>query len=153
MRTRNRRKRFVCHAHTESNVAANPAIVCGTESLLVIQRTIAGGLNVSKYRNRLTTLDGIVFDSAKEARRFAELRLLERAGAISDLQRQVAFTLIPAQKEGGKTVERAVKYIADFVYKENGETVVEDAKGVRTKEYILKRKILLWEFGIRIREV
>ena len=107
----------------------------------------------SKYRNRKTTVDGVTYDSAKEARRGAELRLLERAGKIQDLCAQVKYTLIPAQKRDGKVIERAVTYIADFVYKENGETVVEDAKGVRTKEYIIKRKLMLWEYGIQIREV
>lgn len=107
----------------------------------------------SKYRNRKTTVDGVTYDSAKEARRGAELRLLERAGKIQDLCAQVKYTLIPAQKRDGKVIERAVTYIADFVYKENGETVVEDAKGVRTKEYIIKRKLMLWEYGIQVREV
>ena len=107
----------------------------------------------SKYRNRRTTVDGVTYDSAKEARRGAELRLLERAGKIQDLCAQVKYTLIPAQKRDGKVIERAVTYIADFVYKENGDTVVEDAKGVRTKEYIIKRKLMLWEHGIQIKEV
>jgi hypothetical protein len=103
---------------------------------------------VSKYKNRKTVVDGIVFDSQKEAARWWELKLLERAGAIADLRRQVRFELIPKQ-EG----ERAVTYIADFVYTENGERVVEDAKGVRTQAYVLKRKLMLERHGIRIREV
>lgn len=110
---------------------------------------------MSKYKNRKTTVDGVMYDSAKEARRGAELRLLERAGLISDLCAQVRYTLIPSQKRDGKTVERPVFYIADFVYKENGETVVEDVKSpaTRTPEYVIKRKLMLWEFGIVIREV
>jgi hypothetical protein len=109
----------------------------------------------SKYRNRKTTVDGVTYDSAKEARRGAELRLLERAGKIQDLCAQVKYTLIPAQKRDGKVIERAVTYIADFVYKENGETVVEDVKSpaTRTPVYRLKKKLLLWEYGIQVREV
>lgn len=110
---------------------------------------------MNKYRNIKTTVDGVTYDSAREARRGAELRLMERAGLIHDLCAQVKYTLIPAQKRDGKTVERAVVYIADFVYTENGETVVEDVKSeaTRTPEYIIKRKLMLWEFGIQIREV
>lgn len=110
---------------------------------------------MSKYRNVKTTLDGITFDSAKEARRYAELRLLERAGQIFNLQRQVPFVLIPKQVRDGKTIERPVVYKADFVYTENGKEVVEDVKSTatKTKEYVLKRKLLLWQYGIQIREV
>ena len=108
---------------------------------------------MSKYGNRITILDGQQFDSAKEARRFAELRLLERAGQIQNLQRQVPFVLIPKQERNGKVIERPCVYKADFVYTENGEEVVEDTKGVKTKEYIIKRKLMLWQFGIQIREV
>ena len=106
------------------------------------------------------------YDSKKEARRGQELLLLERAGKIYDLKRQVTYQLIPVQREEptkgprggliqGKVIERAAKYVADFVYTdaETGETVVEDAKGVRTPEYVLKRKLMLWIHGIRIREV
>lgn len=106
-----------------------------------------------KYGNRKVTLDGIPFDSRKEAKRWRELSLLERAGEISGLQRQVRFELIPSQRIGGKVAERPVYYIADFVYTENGETVVEDTKGFRTKDYILKRKMMLYLKGIQIREV
>lgn len=109
----------------------------------------------SKYRNRKTTVDGVTYDSAKEARRGAELRLMERAGLISDLCAQVRYTLIPAQKRNGKVVERAATYIADFVYEQNGETVVEDVKSpaTRTDLYKLKKKLMLWEYGIEIKEV
>ena len=78
---------------------------------------------------------------------------MERAGAIQNLCAQVKYTLIPAQRRGGKLIERPVTYIADFVYTKDGETVVEDVKGVRTKEYTIKRKLMLWEFGIQIVEV
>lgn len=114
----------------------------------------------------------MTFDSLKEYRRFRELRLLEKAGEVTELKRQVEFELLPAQYEEVPTgevykrgerqgqpkkkrvcVELPVKYIADFVYKENGKQVVEDTKGVKTKDYILKRKMLLYLHGIRIREV
>lgn len=108
---------------------------------------------MSKYGNRKTIIDGIAFDSQKEATRWSELRLLERAGEIQNLQRQVPFVLIPKQVRDGKTIERPVVYKADFVYTEKGEEVVEDTKGVKTKEYILKRKLMLWQYGIQIKEV
>ena len=107
----------------------------------------------SKYGNRKVTVDGLTFDSAKEAKRWRELCLLERAGTISALRRQVKYKLLPSQRVGGKVVERPVTYIADFVYTEDGQTVVEDAKGVRTKEYIIKRKLMLYIHGIQVKEV
>jgi hypothetical protein len=119
---------------------------------------------VNKYRSKKITRDGITFDSLKEYRRFCELTLLERAGQITELQRQVKFVLIPAQHEPdtigkrggvkrGKLIEREVSYIADFVYHQNGKRVVEDTKGFRTKDYIIKRKLMLWVHGIRINEI
>ena len=97
------------------------------------------------------------YDSAKEAERARVLHLLEKAGKIRDLREQVRFELIPAQYDTGtrKCVERKVEYVADFVYVDcaTGETVVEDVKGVRTKEYVIKRKLMLWRHGIRIKEV
>lgn len=110
-----------------------------------------------KFMNRPTEYDGQKFDSRKEAERYLELRLMERAGAISGLRRQVVFELIPAQYVGGKFAERAVKYIADFAYVDalTGETVVEDvkSKATITPEYIIKRKLLLYRFGIQIKQV
>lgn len=117
-----------------------------------------------KYRNTKVTVDGVTYDSKKEYRRFCELSMLEKAGEITDLRRQVDFELIPAQREPdtigssggikkGKLIERKCSYRADFVYKENGKTVVEDTKGMRTKDYIIKRKLMLYVHGIRIREV
>ena len=108
---------------------------------------------MAKYGNRKVERDGIEFDSIKECQRYCELKLMQRAGVISDLQLQVPFELIPAQRIDGKVVERAVTYKADFVYKKDGQTVVEDTKGVRTKEYIMKRKMMLFFHGIRIVEV
>lgn len=110
----------------------------------------------TKYRSRKITVDGITFDSVKEANRYQELRMLERAGEIRDLQRQVPFVVIPTQRdENGKLIEKEVRYVADFTYIEKGKLTrtVEDVKGMRTREYVLKRKMLLWRLGIRIREV
>lgn len=107
----------------------------------------------NKYYSRKVTIDGIKFDSQKEARRFRELCLLERAGQITDLQRQVKFELIPSQRIEGKIVERACTYVADFVYMENGKKVVEDTKGFKTKDYIIKRKLMLHINGIKIHEI
>lgn len=103
----------------------------------------------NKYKNEKITMDGMTFDSKKEYYRYCDLKLLERAGEIKDLQRQVKFELIPKQ-EG----ERAVNYIADFVYIDRkGKKVVEDTKGIRTAEYIIKRKLMLWRYNIKILEV
>lgn len=101
----------------------------------------------SKYRNRKTVVDGITFDSKREAERYKELRLLERGGLITDLRLQVPFELIPKQPG-----ERAVKYVADFVYTENGRMVVEDVKGYRTDVYRLKRRMMQVKYGITIQE-
>ena len=108
---------------------------------------------MSKYHAKRVKFGGMVFDSQKEFTRWRELCLLEKAGVITDLKRQVPFELIPAQRRNGKTVERAVRYIADFVYRMDGEEIVEDVKGVKTKEYVLKRKMMLWEYGIQVQEV
>lgn len=111
---------------------------------------------MSKYGARKTTFDGKTFDSQKEAQRYAELRLLERGKVISDLRTQVKFDLLPTQRGAdGKVIEKAVNYVADFTYTDNrtGEVIVEDTKGFKTKDYILKRKMMLYFHGIRIREV
>lgn len=107
----------------------------------------------SKYGNKKVIVDGITFDSKREASRYQELKLLEKAGAIQDLQMQVKYVLIPSQRIEGKVVERECTYIADFVYTENEQTVVEDTKGFKTKDYIIKRKLMLFVHGIRISEV
>ena len=110
---------------------------------------------MSKYKNRKTTVEGITFDSKKEAARFQELRLLERAGEIQDLHCQVSIELVPAQRDAkGKLVERPVKYIADFVYQiyATGERVVEDVKGYRTDVYKIKRRLMKHLYGIDIKE-
>lgn len=118
----------------------------------------------NKYQNKKVTVNGVVFDSKKEAREWCRLKALEQAGGITDLQRQVKFVLIPAQREPdstgarggkikGKLLERECAYIADFTYRQGGELVVEDTKGVRTPEYVIKRKLMLQVYGIRIKEV
>lgn len=126
----------------------------------------------SKYGAKKTQLDGIEFDSRKEARRWAQLRLMEKAGEITDLQRQVKFVLIPAQREPdtigpkggikkGRLLEKECAYYADFTYKDalpfadpaEMRLHVEDTKGMRTAEYIIKRKLMLHIYGIRIEEI
>ena len=118
---------------------------------------------MNKYGNRKTTINGITYDSKEEAHRHGVLKLMERAGRIQGLQRQVKFVLIPAQYEPdtigarggvkrGKLIERECSYVADFVYTEDGKTVVEDTKGFRTADYRIKKKLMLHVHGIRIKE-
>ena len=128
-------------------------------------------MSASKLGNEKVTRHGMTFDSKREAERYTELRLMEKAGAISDLQTQVRFELIPAQyqevltgelykrgKNKGKPktkkvcIEKSVDYVADFVYMQDGKQVVEDTKGYRTEKYIIKRKLMLWVHGIRVKE-
>jgi hypothetical protein len=92
----------------------------------------------NKYRAARATVDGQTFDSQLEAARWMELRALERAGFITGLRRQVAFEIIPKTKRN-----RARRYTADFAYTENGKAVAEDAKGVKTRDYLLRRDLLL----------
>lgn len=106
----------------------------------------------NKYHAKKITVDGMTFDSRKEYKRWVELLLLEKAGVIEGLQRQVTFQLLPSQKGDGRT-ERPVKYVADFTYLENGQMVVEDTKGMKTKEYIIKRKLMRFIHGITVKEV
>lgn len=123
----------------------------------------------TKYKNKKYTFDGITFDSKREANRYAELKALQKAGIIQDLKRQVKFVLIPTQRaktnevvkaginkgkpKQGKVIEYECSYYADFTYYENGVLIVEDSKGMRTKDYVIKRKLMLYMHGIRIREV
>ena len=115
----------------------------------------------SKYKNEPIEIDGHKFPSHKEANRYCELKLLQGSGKISNLRLQVKFELIPNQYETlpngerGKLLERKTDYVADFVYTEDGKLVVEDVKGgpTRTPAYIIKRKLLLERFGIKIKEV
>lgn len=129
---------------------------------------------MSKYNNsKVQTPDGEMFDSVKEYKRCLQLRTLQRAGKISELQRQVKFELIPAQyeiierygktgrrlKDERKMLEQATYYVADFVYKDkDGKTVVEDVKGWNTSKsaayslFVVKRKLMLYRYGIKILE-
>lgn len=117
-----------------------------------------------KYGSVKKTVDGIKFDSKKEADRYCELKLLERCGSIEQLELQKKFVLIPAQyenplaenkKDRGKCIEQACTYKADFYYfdKLTNQYCCEDTKGFKTKDYIIKRKLMLYVHGIRIIEV
>lgn len=123
----------------------------------------------NKYQAQKCTYNGLQFDSHKELQRYLELRLLERSGQITCLKRQVKFELIPAQREPdktgkrggvikGKTLEQSCDYYADFVYKDNqGNTVVEDVKGYKQggaySVFTIKRKLMLYKYGIKIKEI
>ena len=102
----------------------------------------------SKYGSSKTEVNGIVFDSKKEANRYKELLILMKAGAIGLLELQVSYEL----NEGGS---HSLKYIADFVYVDalTGQKIIEDAKGYRTKEYKKKKRLMLKVHGIKIHEV
>ena len=113
---------------------------------------------MSKYRNKKVLVDGVAFDSKKEAKRYRELKLMEDAGMISRLERQVKFDLLPNQKDpDGKVIERKVQYVADFVYMRNGKVVVEDVKGYRDggayRVFVIKRKLMLYRFGLKVIEI
>ena len=127
-------------------------------------------MKFNKYRSKPITVDGQTYDSKKEYKRFTELSLLEKAGKIQNLQRQVKYTLIPSQfgyvpdeKRPGQhkriCLERECSYIADFVYKENGQVIVEDVKGYRDPasaayaKFVIKRKLMLSVYGIQVKEV
>lgn len=121
----------------------------------------------NKFHSKKITVDGRTFDSKREYRRYCELALLEKAGQIQNLELQKVFELIPAQyetferygkkgnrlKDGSRCIEKACVYKADFCYTENGVLVVEDTKGFKTKDYIIKRKLMLYIHGIRIKEI
>lgn len=119
-----------------------------------------------RKRNKYGNVKSGGYDSKKENRRSNFLKMLEKNGTISNLQEQVRFELVPSQYEKVKVlmktktkvkekcVERAVNYIADFVYTDDkGKQVVEDSKGFKTPDYIIKRKLMLQVHGIKIREV
>ena len=152
----------------------NKFFTSGEREIITEKSAIYGGggdlirrfLKSRKFHNNKVTYEDQTYDSMHEYQRYLELIALQKEGMISDLQRQVKYLLIPAQREPetigkrggiikGKLIEREVAYYADFVYKdeETGKIVVEDAKGVCTKEYILKRKMMLYFHHIRIKEV
>lgn len=105
----------------------------------------------SKYRAKKTVVDGIEFDSAKEAKRYAKLRALEDAGKIQGLRLQVPYEIIPSFECDGVKY-RGMKYVADFVYYRDGKMVVEDVKGCKTPEYRMKRKLMAFINHINIEE-
>ena len=101
----------------------------------------------SKYHAVKTVLDDIKFDSKKEAKRYIQLKQMERAGLIEKLRLQVPFVLIDKSSYGSE-----IKYVADFVYIENGIEIVEDVKGVKTPVYRLKKRLMAERYGIKIKE-
>lgn len=105
----------------------------------------------SKYHAKRTTVDGIAFDSRKEADRYLVLKGMEEDGAIEDLRRQVRYELVPAFDVDGRHY-RPVYYVADFTYVEDGKEIVEDVKGVRTDVYKLKSKLFARRYGMSIKE-
>jgi hypothetical protein len=104
----------------------------------------------NKYKNKICYCNGIKFQSQDEMKRYVELRLLENMRMIKDLELQKKYEIIPPQRG-----EKAANYIADFAYTDvdTGEYIVEDVKGMKTREYILKRKLMLFVHGIRIKEI
>lgn len=138
------------------------------------EKTKENKLHAEKVEGVLLDGTPFTFASKREYKRYGELAMMVKAGEISDLQVQVKFVLIPAQREPdyidysqskrgrhvkGKLLEEELAYFADFVYRRNGETIVEDSKGYRNpasatyRIFVIKRKLMLWKFGIRIQEV
>lgn len=117
----------------------------------VVEKVLAQ--KTGKYHNRKTVRHGITFDSKHEADRYDELRMLLKTGEIHDLKLQQTYKLVGAQRTPTGAAVRAVTYIADFVYTRDGKTIVEDAKGFKTKDYIIKKKLMLERFGIWVEEV
>lgn len=126
-------------------------------------------MGINKYgAKKITAPDGQVFDSNREYHRWCILKLMERGGKISNLKRQVTFELIPTQRETstevykagpqkglpkpGAVIEKACQYVADFTYYQDGKYIVEDAKGCKTEAYKIKKKLMLYVHGIRIKE-
>lgn len=118
-------------------------------------------MHYSKYKAKKVEAPEGTFDSKKEYRRYKELVEMEKAGYISHLKRQIVFELLPKQelkepRKGYTTTQHCelpVKYIADFAYMMDGKLIVEDTKGVKTPEYVIKRKLMLWIHGIQLKEV
>lgn len=109
----------------------------------------------SKYNNRKVRCCDETFDSMLECERYKYLKALEQQKVISNLRRQVKYVLLPSQKDSKtqKTIEREITYLADFVYEKGSQTIVEDVKGMKTDVYKIKRKLMLYFHGIRIKEV
>jgi len=110
---------------------------------------------MSKYGSKKTIVNGITFDSKLEAKRYCELKLLAKGGVIKDLQLQPSFELQPSFKKNGKTI-RAITYKADFSYYDNekAKKVIEDTKGFKTKDYLIKKKLFEYKFpDLTIKEI
>lgn len=101
---------------------------------------------MSKFNAKKTVVNGIRFDSKREALRYTHLLLKQRAGEISDLELQPVFVL-QDKFTYNNVVYRAINYVADFMYKASGCIYVEDVKGFKTPEYLLKREIFLKQYG------
>lgn len=112
-----------------------------------VKQVSVAGKRESKYHNKIAYYDGIAFDSIKERDYYADYLLpLKWAGIIKKIELQVPFELQPPFKHGGKTI-KGIKYVADFVVTySDGRQKVIDTKGCRTKEYLLKRKMLLYRY-------
>ena len=110
-----------------------------------------------KYRNRKTVLDGITFDSEREAARYQELKVLAARGVIEDFRHQAPFVLAPGVRfSDEKRAKPALRYVADFAYKLDGRLVVEDVKSKVTAgaaAYRIKRHLMLSVHGIEVKEV
>lgn len=100
----------------------------------------------NKFHAQKTTVNGVVYDSKKEAKRAVELQYLEKIGQIQDLRQQVEFVLQDGfvNNEGKKI--RAIVYVGDFCYTQDGVKIIEDTKGFRTKEYSIKKKLLMYKY-------
>lgn len=136
------------------NAASSKPAPVSREAALA-QRAEKKAQKRNKYGAKATTVDGIEFDSKAEAKRYVQLKAMEKAGQVVDLRIQVPFELIPAQDKAGRK-ERAVVYVADFTYRDSdGAFVVEDTKSAptKTREYVIKRKLMLQVYGIAVREV
>lgn len=144
----------VKRVNTQKTGFGNRATAYYTESSL---RTGKRSATDSKFGNKKTEVDGIIFASKHEATRYIELKYMERAGLIKNLKLQERYELIPKVKKLDGKIQRPIHYVADFCYLEKTKggwnKVVEDAKGCRTDVYRLKKKLMLWKYGIEVREV
>lgn len=117
-------------------------------------RSLCAASALTKTRSKYGAKKSGGYDSRKEHSRANQLKLMQRAGLISNLREQVKYVLIPTQRDtNGKLLERECSYYADFVYVRDGITIVEDTKGFRTPEYKIKRKLMLMVYGISIKEI
>lgn len=131
--------------NTPSDIGGKKVISCEEYKEAMSKASEKGAQRNSKFNAKKTVVDGITFDSVWESKRYSQLKIMEKSGEIEDLQLQVPFAL---EVNGIKVCD----YKADFVYKENGHQIVEDAKGVKTPEYKLKKKLMKAVLGIDIKE-